>query len=462
MKRRKPLVALSAFALFASMLLLVACQAEEKPSPGSLGLGDPLYPGLGNGGYEVSHYTLTLDVDVARNFISGNAEIEANATQALSAFNLDMRGLDVIETRVSGRPASHSRSGNELTIMPNAPIRNGASFLVEVLYQGQPTPDEVPGIGSQIGWIRYPTGIYALGEPWGASTWFPVNEHPSDKASYTFVVTVPNPYEVAAIGELVSVVDDGAASTYTWEARDELASYLTAVAISQFDEVTSQGPQGTPIVDLIEETVEEPGRSHLKKTPEMLGFFTDIFGEYPFETFGAIVIDAPFLSALETQTRPVYGSDIIEGLGERIVAHELAHQWFGNLVTPATWQDLWLNEGFATYAEWLWEDHKSGGSAFDVFWDVLWMTDLGPPGKPQPEDPFTAAVYIRGAMTLHALRWEIGDEAFFRALRQYLSRHAGGNASTSDFVEVAEQVSGQDLNDLFDAWLYAEVPPAPP
>ena len=144
------------------------------------------------------------------------------------------------------------------------------------------------------------------------------------------------------------------------------------------------------------------------------------------------------------------------------MAHELAHQWFGNLVTPATWQDLWLNEGFATYAEWLWEDHKSGGSAFDVFWDVLWMTDLGPPGKPQPEDPFTAAVYVRGAMTLHALRGEIGDDAFFRTLRQYLSRHAGGNASTSDFVEVAEQVSGQDLDDLFQAWLYADVPPAPP
>ena len=221
-------------------------RAGEEPSPGSPGLGDPLYPGLGNGGYEVSHYTLTLDVDVARNFVSGKASIEANATQALSAFNLDMRGLEIIETRVSGRPAAHTRSGNELTIAPDAPIRNGASFMVEVVFEGQPTPDEIPGIGYQAGWIKYPTGIYAVGEPWGSSTWFPVNEHPSDKASYTFVVTVPNPYEVAAIGELVSVVDDGAASTYTWEARDELASYLTAVAISRFDEVTTEGPEGTP------------------------------------------------------------------------------------------------------------------------------------------------------------------------------------------------------------------------
>ena len=454
-------VKLPAVALAAALLLSAACGAGEEPLPGSAGLGDPLYPGLGNGGYEVSHYTVTLDVDVDRNFVSSQAIIEANATQALSSFNLDLRGLEVLETRVSDRPAHHTRSGNELTIEPEGPIRNGASFTVEVLYEGEPTPDEIPGIGFRGGWIRYATGIYAAGEPWGSSTWFPVNEHPSDKASYTFVVTVPKPYEVAAIGELVSVVDEGAAATYTWESGDELASYLVAVAISQFDEVITQGPEGTPIVDLIEETVGEPVRQRLEKTADMMEFFADTFGEYPFESYGSIVIDTPF-PALETQTRPVYGALILYRAGERVVAHELAHQWFGNLVTPATWEDLWLNEGFATYSEWLWEDHKSGGGAFDVFWDVLWTADLGPPGKPRSEAPFDATVYLRGAMTLQALREEVGDEAFFLTLREYLSRHAGGNASTADFVEVAEEVSGQELDQLFEAWLYAEVPPAPP
>ena len=455
------MVTLLATALAAASLLSAACGAGEEPSPGSPGLGDPLYPNLGNGGYEVSHYTVTLDVDVDRNFVSGKADIEANATQALSSFNLDMRGLTVLETRVSDRPANHSRTGYELTIAPDSPIRNGASFTVEVLYEGQPTPDEIPGTGFRGGWIRYPTGIYAVGEPWGSSTWFPLNEHPSDKASYTFVVTVPKPYEVAAIGELVSVVDEGSATTYTWESGDELASYLAAVAISRFDEVVTQGPEGTPIVDLIEETVRERVRRHLEETPDMMGFFSDTFGEYPFESFGSIVIDAPF-AALETQTRPVYGARTLAAAGERVVAHELAHQWFGNLVTPATWEDVWLNEGFATYAEWLWEDHKSDGGAFDVFWEVLWRADLGPPGKPQSEAPFDATVYLRGAMTLHALRGEVGDEAFFLTLREYLSRYGGGNASTSDFVEVAEEVSGQELGQLFEAWLYAEVAPPPP
>ena len=193
----------------------------------------------------------------------------------------------------------------------------------------------------------------------------------------------------------------------------------------------------------------------------MLRFFSDTFGEYPFDSFGSIVIDAPFI-ALETQTRPVYGSDILMGLGERVVAHELAHQWFGNLLTPATWEDLWLNEGFATYAEWLWADHESGDGGFDSFWGDLWTPDYGPPGKPKPEAPFDAAVYIRGAMTLHALRVEIGDEAFFGTLREYVSRHAGGNVSTTDFVEVAEDISGSDLDALFDAWLYGETAPPLP
>ena len=445
----------------AATLLFLTCGGQNDASRGSPGVGDPLYPGLGNGGYDVDHYALTIDVDVGRNFISGKAMIEAIATHDLSSFNLDLRGLKVIETNVSGMSATHVRRGNELTIVPGEPIESETHFVVEVTYEGHPSVDEIPGAGYEAGWISYPTGIYAAGEPWGSSTWFPVNEHPSDKATYTFVLTVPEPYEVAAIGELVSVVDNGATRTFTWEARDELASYLTAIAISQFDEVTTEGPGGVPIVDLIEETVGEPARLVLQKVPAMLRFFSDTFGEYPFESFGSIVIDAPF-PALETQTRPVYGSDILLGVGERVVAHELAHQWFGNLLTPATWEHIWLNEGFATYAEWLWADHESGGGVFGSFWGDLWMPDYGPPGKPQPEAPFDAAVYIRGAMTLHALRAEIGDDAFFRTLHEYVSRHAGGNVSTTDFVEVAENISGRDLDALFDAWLYGDTTPPLP
>ena len=447
--------------LVLAMLLLVGCRPVEEPSPGSAGLGDPLYPGLGNGGYEVSHYTLTLDVDVDANFIRGEASIEAEATQALSAFNLDLRGLHVTAARVSDRPATHTRDGNELTVTPQEAIPRGSSFTADVAFEGQPLTEILPGFGYLMGWVKYETGIFAAGEPWGSSTWHPVNEHPSDKATYTIVVTVPDPNEVAVIGELVDVVDHGDKSTYTWEVRDEVASYLVGMAIGQFHRRTTEGPEGLPIVDYIEATLDPSAVFGLDDVFEMLEFFNDTFGEYPFEAFGAIVIDTEFL-ALETQTRPVYGANMLSGgFGEPVVAHELAHHWFGNLVTPATWEDLWLNEGFATYSEWLWYAHRYDSDAFDRFWDEMWTDEMGPPGKPLPESPF-AWVYDRGALVVHALREEVGDEDFFAILREFLSRHGGGNASTADFIEVAEDVSGKELDELFDAWLYSETPPPPP
>ncbi len=424
-------------------------------------MGDPLYPGLGNGGYDVLHYTLILDVDVDANFIHGEARIDATATQALSAFNLDLRGLEVIEARVSGQRATHRRRGNELTVTPAEAIRRGSSFTAEVAFEGNPVPEVVPGLDFRMGWVKYETGIFAAGEPWGSSTWHPLNEHPSDKASYTILVTVPDPYEVAAVGELVDVVDHGSRSTYTWEARDEMASYLVAIAIAQFHRVTTEGPEGLEIVDYIETTLDRSAFSGLEKLPEIMEYFSDTFGEYPFETFGAIVIDAEF-PALETQTRPVYGANALSGrLGEATVAHELAHHWLGNFVTPATWEDLWLSEGFATYSAWLWYDHKYDREAFGRFWDEMWTDEMGPPGKPVPEAPF-AWVYQRGALVVHALREEVGDAYFFEIVREYLSRHGGDNASTADFIEVAEDVSGKELDELFDAWLYSETPPLPP
>ena len=458
---RFPTAVLSFAVLTLAILLVVGCGPAEAPSPGSTGLGDPLYPGLGNGGYDVSHYTLDLDVDVDENFISGQARIEAEATQALSAFNLDLRGLDVIEARVSNRPATHSRNGNELTLTPQKPIRRGSSFTAEVAFQGHPMTVAVPGLGFRMGWVNYETGIFAAGEPWGSSTWYPVNEHPSDKASYTIVVTVPDSYEVAAIGELVDVVGHGDKSTYTWEARDEVASYLVAIAVGQFHKTTTEGPEGLPIVDYIETTLDQSAVFGLEKAPDIMEYFSDTFGQYPFDTFGAIVMDAEF-PALETQTRPVYDwKGLSTEFGEEIVAHELAHHWFGNHVTPATWEDLWLSEGFATYSQWLWRAHEYDSTAFDRFWDQMWTDEMGPPGKPLPESPF-AWVYQRGTLVVHALREEVGDEHFFETIREFLSRYGGGNASTADFIEVAEDVSGKELDELFDAWLYSETPPPPP
>ena len=321
--------------------------------------------------------------------------------------------------------------------------------------------DVFPGTDFIGGWVKYETGIYAAGEPWGSSTWYPVNEHPSDKATYSFEITVPDPYEVAASGELIEVRDTGNTETYRWESSHEMASYLATLVISMFDEVNAESGEGIPITDYVEESVDETARGYLPSQGPIIDYFSEVFGPYPFDSTGAIVIDTRFL-ALETQPRPLYGVQMFHFLGERVVAHELAHQWFGNWISPATWEDIWLNEGFATYAEWLWKEHKAGTDLSDEFWETVWYTDYAPPGKPEASDPFASTVYVRGAMTLAALRHEIGDDAFFRLLPEYVARFGGGNASTADFIELAEEIAGRDLSELFDAWLYAEKTPLPP
>lgn len=437
------------------------------PRPGAPGAGDPLFRGLGNGGYDVAHYTVALDVDVDANVVSGRTRIEAVATQDLSSFNLDLRGLDVTAVSVNGRSAGHVRDVYELTITPATPIRAGTTFRARVTYEGRPwnrrTPLPKPWLTRPEGWFRYESGIVAFGEPRGASYWYPVNEHPSDKATYTFIITVPEPYEAASSGELVETVDHGDTVTYVWESRHAMASYLTVLAIARFDEVEGTTASGVPIAHSIERSVDESVRQRLENSAAIIDFFSEVFGPYPFDSTGAIVIDGslPFL-ALETQPRPIYEARTLDSVGESIVAHELAHQWFGNLLTPASWRDVWLNEGFATYAEWLWASHKHGTDWYATLRKRAWDADLGPPGDPDPHDLFALTVYVRGAMALHALRSEIGDEAFFRVLREYVARHAGGNVTTADFVAVAEEIAERDLDDLFNAWLYAERTPPPP
>ena len=223
----------------------------------------------------------------------------------------------------------------------------------------------------------------------------------------------------------------------------------------------SESPGGITVVDSVEASIDESARGSLDSVPLIVDFFSELFGLYPFKSTGSVVIDEA-IPPLETQPRPVYGIRTLETFGDRLIAHELAHQWFGNLLTPASWQDLWLSEGFATYAEWLWLDHKSGDGCFEEFWQMVWRPVYGPPANPDPDSLFSGSVYARGAMALHALRGEIGDQAFFKTLREYVSRHAGGNVTTEDFVVVAEEIAGRELDDLLDSWLFGETTPLPP
>ena len=658
-------------------------RAERRAaaSPGAAGAGDPYFPSDGNGGYQVRHYDLALSYAPGTDRLRGVATIHARATQDLSAFNLDLDGLDVHAVAVRGKRAQWSRARGELTVDPRRRIAKGRLFTTVVRYAG--VPRTLTEFGSLSGFLHTDDGALVSGEPHVAATWFPNNDHPSDRASFTFHVTVPQRLTAVANGRLVDRRSSGPHTTWTWRAKAPMASYLATVDIGDFNlrryraggvagwdaidpdlfapfavprsgtqlaisqranssykrlsrviEVPAGGgalsfkvlrytepdwdfvfvearpvgsadwttlrdthghttrntgfacpgwlrlhpflrhyqsraegggcaPTGTTGVwwaasditdrwerwsvdlsryadravqvsiayvsdesfqlpgvfvddvvvstgegttsfeadgspldgwtipgppprsgpnenDWIAGTVDDepppPGRvaqRSFARHGEILAFLANRFGPYPFNATGGIVDSEDRLGfSLETQTRPVYSqyAFLDQTDGDFVVVHELAHQWYGDSLTLRRWRDIWLNEGFATYAEWLWgarEGIATVQQQFDglyagipprsPFWDVI----IGDPG---PDLLFDFSVYARGAMTLHALRARIGEAAFFTLLRRWARVQAGGLVTTREFVRLAERISGRNLDRLFDTWLYSagrpDLPPA--
>jgi aminopeptidase N len=304
-----------------------------------------------------------------------------------------------------------------------------------------------------------------VGEPEGTMTWYPVSDHPTDKATYTFEITVPEG-KVAVANGLPSgepVTADGW-TTWSWDAPDEQASYLTTASVGDYDLRFSETESGLPIIDAVDDSFSaaqlDTINTRLALQPAMIEFFEETFGSYPFNSYGSIVDDDSVGYALETQTRPVYSGVP----SESTVAHELAHQWLGNAVSPERWQDIWLNEGWATYASWLWLEERGSTTADDEFEGVMaipeddefWDVAIADPG---PTGLFVDPVYDRGAATLHALREKIGGTAFFAGAQEWVSRYNDSTATTEDFQALYEEVSGQELDEFFDIWLRDPVKP---
>ena len=449
--------------------------AEETadPSAGSSGLGDSRYPEFGNGGYDAQTYTLDITVnDVTSSDLTATTTIEATATQALSRFNLDFAGFEITSLTVNDEAAEFERKGQELTVIPAQPLENGEKFIVSISYEGIPDAMQSQALPFPTGWIVYENGIFVLSEPDGSASFYPVNDHPLDKALYTIIVTVPKPYEVAANGILEETTDNGQSVTYHFKVRDPMASYLTTINVTDFDQETMESDGGVPIRNYYAASLPDNIRKPFARQGEMIDYFSEIFGPYPFEVYGALVMDTEFGAALENQTMSIFGVDMvdandIEGT-ESVVAHELTHQWFGDSISVADWGDIWLNEGFATYGEALWVEYDYGEAglkqwAEDIYNEVKSYPDFyPPPGAPAANNLFNGGVYLRGGLTLQALRSNVGDEAFFEILHTYYDRYKYGNATTEDFIAVAEDISGTDLGNFFDAWLYDEqLPPIP-
>jgi aminopeptidase N len=442
---------------------------HEGFTPGAPGLGDDYFPLYGNGGYDVKRYELDIRYDPATDRLSGRALIVARATKDLSRFNLDFVGLELRQLKVNGRAAQWRRpDGHELVVTPRRDIRKGRLFRVLARYTGVPSTFTVPGEAIQTGVAPTDDGALIWGEPEVAAAWFPVNDHPRDKATYRINLTVPAGLEAIANGRFLGRRSSSRDwTTWRWREDDPMASYLAMAAIGEFDVRRARTEDG-PLLDAVDPRVGTAADWALGMQDEIVDFLERRFGRYPFDDLGAVVEFHDLFGALETQTRAIYLSPLFinEPGDEIVIVHEYAHMWYGDSVSVDEWKHIWLNEGPATYAEWLWIEDAYGETAqeaYDFFCSLpadhpLWEIA---PGDPGADRLFDGAVFIRSAMTLHALRREVGDSDFFRILRAWAASRQDGTGSTTQFVRLAERISREQLDELFEVWLFVPGKPEP-
>ncbi|MFJ9690709.1 M1 family metallopeptidase [Kitasatospora sp. NPDC101183] len=464
---RKRLIVSAASAL--SLLLAVPASASGPgPQPGAEGVGDPYYPNFGNGGYRVSHYDIRLKYQPATDELEGTTTVLATATQDLSRFNLDFT-LKVSEVRVNGRLATFATSGEqELEITPARPLLKGSPITVVVRYKD--VPSTVQRYGGYSAWRRTPDGAVVANEPLAAAWWFPSNDHPSNKATFDVSVLVPNGTQVVSNGVLTGTSSQIGWTRYNWREDKPQATYLSMLGIGKFDITQDTTASGIPVYNAYSKDLGAnagAARASVERTGELVDFLSGYFGAYPFSSIGGFVPNIPSSGGLESQTRIIYGPGQFDrGANTSVVVHELAHQWYGDSVSLARWKDIWLNEGFAFYAQYLWSEHENEGTAQELAdyayarypaGDPFWSVE---PGDPGADEPLSWPVYLRGAMAIQALRVKLGDETFFRILKGWPTEHRYGNATVEDFEAYAEKLSGQKLGDFFTTWLFT--PSKPP
>nr|WP_081615106.1 M1 family metallopeptidase [Dietzia sp. UCD-THP] len=426
---------------------------------------DPYLPSAGNHGYRVTRYELDLTYKMSSNNLRGQAVITATATEPLESVQLDLSPhLDVAKVSLDrGRVARYSRPRGKLTVTPTDPIPVGAAFTLTIRYSGNPRP--IRGAWGEVGWEELTDGVLVANQPNGAASWFPCDDHPSSKAPFRIRLTTDSPYRAVVTGSLVAKKRSGSTTTWEFDLPQPTSTYLVTINLGQYEHLEVTGGS-VPVHAYLPADLKRDFRVAFARQLEMIEVFTDLFGPYPFGEYKVVVTDDELEIPLEAMGMSTFGRNTAEAgtEDERLIAHELAHQWFGNAVTAAEWKHIWLHEGFACYAEWLWTEFSGGADAGSHALRYYSKLQNSPQdlllSDPGPKDMFDDRVYKRGALTLHALRLTIGDERFFQLLRDWVTKYSGKTATTDDFLHMAADHSPVDLRPLWSAWLFSE--PLPP
>jgi hypothetical protein len=444
-------------------LTAVLNESTTSPVDGLPSAGDPLAPELGSSGIDVQHVALDLAFDMAQNALAGTATLDIRATyHQLQTFTLDSYGPEVDAVTVDGADVPFVTKEQKLLIQLPEAVDYGTVFQAVIRYHVAPQPYRsryMPFF--DIGMFFADGRVSTLNEPDAARTWFPCNDHPGDRATYDFRLRVPKPLVAVANGQLIETIpnDDGT-QTFHWQMVDPMATYLVTIAVADYATIEEQTPGGVAITHYVYPDRIEQGREIFGATDDAMAFLEGLIGPYPYDSYGHVV--APVVGmALETQSMTTMPDMILDGTELEyygLIVHELAHQWFGNTVTPGDWADIWLNEGFATYMEWMSREARFGPDAalaVRVSSEQTLISDgrTSPLVDPDPGEMFGIATYDKGGWVLHMLRQEIGDEAFYALLRAYYETMRSRPTDTIAFWQIAEEVSGRDLSNFFGQWL---------
>lgn len=432
-----------------------------------------------NLGFHVRAYHLDLNYRVGPNNLSGIATLQLDNWRPLKSMTLDltpnMRATRITAQGTAGHTVKVLRfrqSGGKLRITFAQEIPVDSEFSLVIRYAGTPGPIHSPW--GDIGWEELENGALVASQPNGAPSWFPCDDTPDEKALYEIIVTTDNPYVVAVNGTLLSKRTAGSRTTWHYRIGHPMASYLATIQIGEYTQLILSESGGVPVRAWVPAELRDSAREEFVDQARMLTLYTELFGPYPFNSYSVVVTEDELEIPLEAQGLSIFGGNHIQGdrTWERLIAHELSHQWFGNSLGVAQWNDIWLNEGFACYAEWLWFEHSTDRTADDSAREHYEEIAAKPQdlllSDPGTRDMFDDRVYKRGALTIHALRVLLGDAPFFRMLRRYV---AAGAHSVVEPIDLKREVLAEaielgipeeDVKELWRSWLYQlELPDFP-